>query len=134
MFFFWRNRERPTDPSKESVATWNRLTRIQGIGKKPDLLDVLLVFERFSQILFLGEPQRLLYQASDGRVELKRCFGDRGCLTITMALAVDGRDSVAMPLAKRAAFLKRVRASSAIKHTKKVPIQALTIVFQASIS
>ena len=131
MFFFWRNRDKPLDPSQEAVATWNQLTGIQGLGSKPTLSDILLVFQRYAKRAFLGESQRLIFETGPDYIRLKRCFGNRGCLLIRLTLPVKTTEIIDFPLAERAAFIRAVRANPTYREIKKVPLEVLCIVYDS---
>lgn len=131
MFFFWRNRDKPLEPAFEAVATWNQLTRIQGLGSKPTLSDILLVFNRYAKRPFLGEPQRLIFETGPDFIRLKRCFGDRGCLLIRLSLPVRTTEIIDFPLTERTAFIRAVRANPTYRDIKNVPLEALCIVYDS---
>lgn len=131
MFFFWRNRDKPLEPIMEAVPTWNHLSRIQGLGNKPTLNDILIVFNRFAKLPFYGQPQRLLFEVRPDHIRLKRCFGDRGCLLLRVGLPVSTNEIIDFPIDQRRAFFQAVRKNPTFQSIKKVPIEALSIAYES---
>lgn len=128
MFFFWRNKPKPLEPRLEAVPTWNQLARIQGLGAKPNLNDILIVFARFAKLPFFGEPQKLSLETKDNLVVLLRCFGpEKGCLRISMELPVEQGVKLEQPLNQRRNFFSQVKRDPVISQIKRVPIEALII-------
>lgn len=130
MFFFYRNKAQPVDPRREAVPIWNHLSRIQGLGKTPNLSDILIVFQRFAKIPFIGEPQHLKLQTLAHQVILSRSFGpDKGCFILRLSLPVEAGVLIERPINERRSFLREVRQR--MKSIKKVPIEALSTQFEA---
>ena len=131
MFFFWRNKDKPADPKTEALATWNELARIQGLGIKPTPSDLFLVFSRFAKKPFITDQERLIFEVRPDHVRLKRCFGSQGCLLIRMALPVSTNEIIDFPLNDQKAFFRAVRSNKSYQAIKKVPIKALSIVYES---